>query len=321
MLKRLSLKFFQIHRRRIVELDRHVTTFVGITDAGKSTLLRALRWVCLNQFDGPADEFISWGRDFAQVRLDFGRHKLTRRKGDTNSYKLDGKTFLAFGAGKVPDEVAALLAVDDVNFQQQLDAHFWFSETPGEVSRQLNSIVNLSAIDETLADISTRLTRARADARVAQDRLRAAREQRSELAWVPSVSDELEQLEQQERAINARGPALTRLRGLLADVSEHEGTAKNAGDAAEGLGIVLSSEQNAQEKRLRVKTLSRLLASVERAELVASTSLPDLPDATKLERLRARRERLADLLYRLQEWEALLCRSSQLCPTCGQPIP
>ena len=56
-LSRLSLTNFQKHERLALDLDPRLTSIAGDSDRGKSAVLRALAWLCLNSFptrDAPA---------------------------------------------------------------------------------------------------------------------------------------------------------------------------------------------------------------------------------------------------------------------------
>lgn len=183
--EQIELRDFQAHNQLTVDLSPGVTTVVGPSDAGKSAILRALWWVLTNQPGG--ESFIRDGAKLAQVRvyLDGGRsiHRL-RSSGGRNEYILDGKEkYVSFGAG-VPDAVAKLANVGPVCFQSQHDAPFWFAETAGQVSRNLNSIVDLGVIDESLGAAAGRVQRARDRAEQAEEMLTQAVRTRDGLAWV-----------------------------------------------------------------------------------------------------------------------------------------
>src|SRR5207253_965695 len=118
-----------------------------------------------------------------------------------NKYVLDGKLLKAFGDSKVPDEVAALLNVDDANFQRQLDLHFWFNETPGQLAKALNKIVNLELIDRSLAEVGKRLRTGKSELEVCRQRFKQAKTDRRELAWVDELAAGLESLESKQDSL------------------------------------------------------------------------------------------------------------------------
>lgn len=177
--KSIVLESFQRHGLLGFEFSPGITTIRGETDRGKSSVLRALRWACLNDLGG--DEFIREGARRTKVELVVEspplRAKIVRGKGDKgNLYSLGKQEFKAFGSG-VPEAISSLLNVSEINFQGQHDAPFWFSESAGEVSRQLNAIVDLSVIDTSLAFVVAEVRRAQDRRIICVERLRSAEEE------------------------------------------------------------------------------------------------------------------------------------------------
>lgn len=195
MMESLFLKNFQGHRMLRVKLDPQVTTIVGPTDSGKSSIIRAFQWLALNEPRGT--DFVREGTTKATVVLRIDGRKLKRIRGKRGAYFLDGQKFAAFGA-RVPDEVLALLNLGMINFQGQHDAAYWFSQSPGYVSRQLNQIVDLGVIDTTLANLADMLRSTRAEARVVDDRLRAAKKERATLKPAKEAAKDLVRVEKLE---------------------------------------------------------------------------------------------------------------------------
>lgn len=177
----LELVNFQSHEKTLIEFAP-ITTIKGPTDAGKSAIIRALRWICLNDLAG--DEFVKEGERKAQIILRFRHDKkvfeAVRTKAiasvGTNTYELDGNEYKSFSTS-VPADIAALFRVSEINFQSQHDSPFWFSETAGEVSRRLNSIVDLAVIDTTLAKITAMVRQAQSRKDLIKERLNEAEQE------------------------------------------------------------------------------------------------------------------------------------------------
>lgn len=158
MIKSLELKNFQSHRDTFIAFHEGVNAVVGLSDSGKTAILRALYWVIFNRPDG--DDFQShWGGDTECCLEVDGGVKITRRRTKSdNAYFLDipgqdRQEFRAFGRFQVPIEIQAVLNMNDINFQSQLDAPFLLSSSPGEVAQILNKVVNLDVIDSALSNI------------------------------------------------------------------------------------------------------------------------------------------------------------------------
>ncbi len=219
MIESLHIRNFQTHLEFHLEFDKQITSLTGKTNAGKSSIIRALRWICLNQPDG--DDFIHWDADECEGKLIVDGHEIIRKRGKgVNTYSVDGKVLEAFGRGVVPDEIAAILNVSDDNFSMQLDQPYWLLDSPGQVSKNLNSIINLESIDRTLANVASELRKSRAVVAVSQDRLSKAKEQRNRLTWVKSADVELKRLEALETGIEEKREQQQRLTALLERLEE-----------------------------------------------------------------------------------------------------
>src|SRR6266480_1075955 len=94
----IELNDFQAHKKVLVELSPTITTIRGPTDTGKSAILRALRWACLNDIAG--EEFIREGQKQTTVivRVQAGDVERVIRRirstgGVVNTYELGGEEY------------------------------------------------------------------------------------------------------------------------------------------------------------------------------------------------------------------------------------
>jgi exonuclease SbcC len=156
VIERLELIDFESHKNTVVDFSQGLNIITGNSDAGKSSLLRALRLVLNNEPGG--EDFINFNADVCTVKLHMDGHEIVRRKGRSNKvneYILDGKVLKAFGQG-VPDEVRAVTGLTEVNAEWQFDRRpFLLAETGGYVASKLNEIVNLELIDSSLKNIGS----------------------------------------------------------------------------------------------------------------------------------------------------------------------
>ncbi len=300
----LRLKNFQCHERLEVEFDEQVTVFVGSSDKGKSAILRALRWVATNRPAG--DAFVRQGPEArggsvpgaCSARLMVDGHHIRRIRGKgRNLYKLDSASYKAFGAD-VPSDIATLLNIGEVSWQGQHDAPFWLSLSPGQVSRELNQIINLGLIDSSLAQAAQEVRRVKAEVEVSESRLKAAREERDRLSFVPRMVTEFINIEKIQEAAGEASARSSRLAGLV---------------------------QEGKSLKERGDLLAR--ASLDAAKAIQA--------GTRLGAARERASRLSELLNKVREGEER-CRSTQTeigacrnelarlmgrqCPLCKTPI-
>lgn len=300
MLQSLHLRNFQTHRDFFLELDPLTTVITGPSDSGKSSLLRALRWVCTNQPRG--DSFITWGEESCSVTLKVDNHTITRTRGKDNTYQLDsGEPYKSF-RDDVPQAIQALLNVDpDLNFQQQLDPAFWFLKTPGEVSRELNKIVHLDRIDAVLNNLQSELRKARLTATVSEERLEKATKQAEELAWIEECHAEYQKIEAIQQEHTARSHRIDSLGGLIRETTH-----------------LASRVEALQEASQEAETLCFLYGELETLTRNEGTLSSIIEEAERLcqtiETTTSERERLRTEITRA---------IGETCPLCGaeQPLP
>lgn len=248
MIESLSISNFQAHKKLKLDLDSNCTTIIGPSDVGKSSVLRALRWVAQNTPRGK--DIIRWGeKNEAKVVLSEEDCCITRRRSASiNEYKLttdgggavigdegDGvQVFKAFG-DSVPEDVAKILKLSDLNFQGQFDPIFWLSSSSGEVSRQLNSLVALDLIDEAFAYLGQRTSQLRAELKVAEEDFKEASTKVESLEFMDDVDEVLKILEANEEC----NEKLQRDIATLVDVGKRIGASQSRIQQAEtGLGAL-----------------------------------------------------------------------------------
>jgi hypothetical protein len=266
---------FQAHEKLRVDFDPHVTTIVGSSDIGKSAIIRALRWVCQNFPQGV--DFIREGSSGCTVKLLVDDYSVTRKRGVTgdNLYFLNDREFKAFGTG-VPEPIVKLLNVNDVNFQGQHDSSFWLSLSAGEVSRQLNAVVDLSIIDTSLENINRRMRQAsdQVDARRAV--VEQAKIKRDELVWVEEAHTDLQAVETVHTQHRVATASAVRLRAQVHSARSQRGHQQAATQHLEYLkkvGKAASQLLQVGTQRRRIKFL--VDSAVQRRDLVQQ-GVPDL---------------------------------------------
>lgn len=276
MIESVSLQNFQAHRRLRLEFDPGITTIVGRSDVGKSAIIRAIRWAATNQPGG--DQFITTGTRGTTVTLQVdGRVIKRKRGGSVNSYHLDGEEYKAFGRG-VPGPVVTVLNMGGVCWQGQHDAPFWFSETAGEVSRKLNSIVNLSIIDTTLANMQSESHAARVRLRDANERAEEQAATLDGLAGVPTMGLAWHGVELAYENLDHKQTQAAELRERVTAATEARASAARAADRADNMaGVAVQAGAVVEQQNTREAVRAALRAAVQ-ARQGAEASVPDTAD-------------------------------------------
>lgn len=275
MFKRLRLRNFQKHQRLDIQLDPLVTTLCGVTDAGKSTILKALQWACLNVPSGV--DFISHGKTLGQVTLTADGHQVKRIRNASshNAYRLGVQTFKAF-KNNVPDEIAKLLNVTDLNFQNQDDPRFWLSLSPGELSKELNKLIQLDVIDRSIGYLAKHARQTQAERSVAHDRLVQAKTERDRLADAPTMNGELTAINALENRLKTHREKVALLARLAEMASDAARTARNAGNATIGAGKLAGIGAEHRAIAARRKRLTGLVTSTVKSRMYVRRPFPDI---------------------------------------------
>lgn len=209
---RVTIHNFQSHKDTVLELSPTVNSLEGVSDSGKSAVLRAMLWCLTNKPDGVA--FASnWAKDKKgklKDEVSVSIDNITRSRNATvNGYTkfVAGKDPLTYEALKstVPPDIENAINIGSVNIQRQMDPPFLLSSTPGDAARYVNELIGLEEIDtyqkalkgkahdntNSLKDENKRL--ADAEASLSQyDWVAGAKEKVEELSGVDAKCTELE---------------------------------------------------------------------------------------------------------------------------------
>lgn len=151
MLKKIQIKNFQSHRDTTLKLSPGINGIIGDSISGKTAILRAIRWVAENRPRG-----FRFHSDFAkekdatsiQLTFDDCKIKLSKNKSDsTYTIKEEDKvqSFSKFKT-KVPDVIKNKINLSDINFQNQLDAHFLITSSGGKIAKAISHITQADKI-------------------------------------------------------------------------------------------------------------------------------------------------------------------------------
>jgi len=337
----ITLQNFQAHTKLTVEFGKGITTIVGATDQGKSAVLRALRWVCLNDLSGT--DFVKEGERQAKVTLtvvdESGRQTTVRRTkskdGSLNTYHLNGEEFKSFGTG-VPTEIRKVLQLDEINFQSQHDSPFWFNDTAGEVSRKLNSVIDLTIIDTTLSKVGGQVREKQERLKITKERLEKTVSELKTLEPDKSRIDDFKTLNQHRKELAAKEETLHQLETVVEGISANQ-VEKLTCRAQEG-DHLLALARSVATVQVTVTGLTDLLESINQVDLV--TPPPSFAPLTQLwdevSQKEKEREALEDLLSRIEETDRINNRQigsvktaqnrlaqatkGKECPLCHRPF-
>lgn len=268
MIKSIRLKNFQRHAALDVSFEEGINVIVGSSDAGKSAILRALKWCMTNLPRGAA--FVKQGEKSTSVEISIDDVTLVRTKnGSENRYQLGETVFSAFGA-EVPAEIQKILAVSSINFQDQHDSPYWFDLSPGEVSKRLNQIVDLQIIDKVTATSRQNLVEKRSILKISEESVVSQQSRVDDLEWVvgaevewlhlEKVAEDLEKKSARRRSLRDGINAITQAKSRIEAGSELMRALNPVGQSGK---ILISLNRRKLQVESRIKQATAALDLIE----------------------------------------------------------
>lgn len=175
MIKRVILYNFESHEDTTITFNENLNLIVGISNSGKSSLIRAMGVVVNNNW---TKDMVRTGCDFCRVTLETERGWVETERGEKiNRWRCkegdnEIQSFKNVGT-KVPDLAIKILGMGErdrggdikelPNFQFQLEKHYMLSEigekkaTSNMIARMMDNAIGLGGMEDLIKDISTDL--------------------------------------------------------------------------------------------------------------------------------------------------------------------
>jgi exonuclease SbcC len=283
MLKSLSIKNFQSHKKTALEFHPGINVITGASDSGKTAIIRALRWLVYNRPTGEAFRS-SWGGE-TTVSLSLDNYSIQRTKDKAqNSYWLDSMEFKAFGTD-VPEEIQQVLNLNDINIQQQLDRPFLLDDSPGEVAAHFNRVAHLDIIDKGLQNVQK---------------------------WTRTIEQDIKSGEQQQIMLQKDLVSYDYLEKMEVDIEVLEQMESQRTTTIQQKQKIQSLVDNIEEVQKQIKTSSELLPAGKQVDNVLElfTQITDIKE--KKQSLYKVIVKLQSIQQSLQEHESILQTEKQV---------
>lgn len=274
MIDKLVLKNFQSHKDTSLEFTDGVNVIIGPSDSGKTSIIRALRWIAWNRPLGDAFRSNWGGGTLAQLHFDDGV-SIERYEADNDRhYKLANPNdefgsgneleFKAFGT-EVPEEVQEALNLSEINLQEQMDAPFLLSDNPGQVSRHFNKVANIDKIDSSLKAVESWVRSIGQDISAAEAEIQRYEEKLEEFEYLDKMEQDIEVLEQLESRRNSvvqKSNKLSNLIDKLGDIEKEIRRESKLLPAREAVDNLLQLHKERAEVREKYKSLKSLVGKI-----------------------------------------------------------
>ena len=167
-IKNVELHNFQSHNYTEIEFDRGLNVILGNSDAGKTAILRAIKWALYNEPKG--DYFIRQGEKEVSVKVTFSNGVVVERSRtpSKNSYYLmtaEGEKMRFEGFGlDVPKEIRDAtnmykVSLDNsnnksiLNIAEQLDGPFLLNEQASLRASAIGRLIGVNYVDDALRNV------------------------------------------------------------------------------------------------------------------------------------------------------------------------
>jgi len=198
MIETVEVENFQSHKHTTINLSPGVNVFKGRSHSGKSSIVRAIRWNLLNKPRGSHFmSHFSGSKEVTSVGLQFMGDEYTireRRGVALNGYDSSVGTFAAMRSD-VPEEIQDITKMNEINIQTQGDPYFMLNKTAGQVAKELNQLVGLDIIDNTLGRLNRVENEAGAKLNVLEDQLDKDEEELTGLDFVDDLDSRVSKIE------------------------------------------------------------------------------------------------------------------------------
>lgn len=278
MIETVEVENFQSHKSTTVEFSPGVNVIKGRSHSGKSSIMRAIRWVLLNQPRG--SHFVSHfkgKKEETSVGIQFSddQYAIRKRRGVSGGgYETSVGDFQAMRSD-VPEEVQGITLMNEINIQTQGDPYFMLNKTAGQVAKELNQLVGLDIIDNTLGRLNRVENEAGAKLNVLEDSLEKERSELKDISFVGDLEVRVIEVENLWRLYNKKLARKSALSDMIEKVEELDADLK---ETNEWLTIKEPYDELAAlvEKRVSLlaslNELKKICADMQRAEVARNTA-------------------------------------------------
>lgn len=240
MIKKIKIKNFQCHEDLELNLSEGINIIAGASDRGKSSVLRAIDLVRENRPTGFSYRYdpriLKCSKKAiketeitsVEITLNDGNKILRERnKKEVNQYRVNDEALKAMRFD-VPEEVSSLLNIAPYSIQSQHNPYFLLNDSDGEVSRQINDLVGLEAIDKVQKKVNSIVSESKLKSEALALEIESKEIEIEKLKDLPKISKRIEELDE-----NIKEAA-----SIYRDIEEIEETIEEYSSISEELKLV-----------------------------------------------------------------------------------
>jgi len=287
MIKSITLHNIKSYSHQIINFSDGLNVISGESDAGKSNIIRAIRWVCFNEPYGWRPR--SWhSDDDAYVVIEFYDGNFVTRGVDSTGgyYIVNGGEKLRALRGALPDAIAKIVNMQSINLQLQNQQYFLFQETPGNAVKAINDIVDTSILDRAIKITKRRIKDRTTSVRDLEARYNEIQQDIEKLQWTQLASSAVDELSKVELAVEGRTQIIDTIGNKISNAREAaQEVLKQAPPIMSVMcGVVTDGVRNLHLDNGRIVNIDKIVAVYKASETelsgapVINTALPDMSE-------------------------------------------
>lgn len=186
MINKISIRGFENHLDTVLKFINGINIITGVTNAGKSSIIKAVNWIVSN--DPQGNGFIyNKAKIPCIVDSAFDDIEIRKYKDETTHYyKINDNEYTAL-KGNMPDQIKEITKFSDMNIQNQFDRFFLLQDSSGEVARKLNEIIDLAIMDRVVKKAKSKVYKKNRDIEYLKVEVNDLKNDLQKYDWIDNV--------------------------------------------------------------------------------------------------------------------------------------
>ncbi len=201
MITQLRIKNFQSHINTKINFCPGVNGIIGLSQAGKTSILRAFKLLRENRPSGFRfhNKYTKASKTSVSALFDDKiRASIHKSKKGTkfNLKNISGEKIPFSKVGKtVPDLISQNINLSKINVQSQLDNPFMVISSPGEIAREINKVTNSEMVDSWTSELSKSISQLKIKNEIQKDNLKINIKEKRKFKNLKSADKTISRLE------------------------------------------------------------------------------------------------------------------------------
>jgi exonuclease SbcC len=297
MLESVKLINFQSHVSSDIELSKGLTCIIGTSRSGKSSFVRALKWIF---FGGWKLSFVRHGSKTSSIEIKIDNNEVKWIKGESvNKLIINGRTFTGFG-NDLPEEFFKIFKWislgEDFVIASQDDPPFLLFSKSLERCNVFDNAIGVNNILKWIEDIKVRINQ--------------------KIGSIKTLENELGLIDKKLKELKDVEDKLNKVKLLYSDVLKWN-------NQKETLDAIIKLNSFIKNKEKELNQITNRLINLQKYEKIIldfyiKEKLFELKESIREKNIML--DNLNSMLLKKQEELSSLVKNGIICPICKRPI-